>query len=188
MFELLSSYDEAIVSTNNLIRTLRAYPTLLDEKENLYMHQFFDKCLFTALNQLDLIIGLKYLDISNAMKNQIEANYFSRIVAHTSFEILNDLNKLAGKQIREFVLSNCTKEVLSDIDTAIRELNIIKKEKLKILKEIRNNLFGHKHANAFSQTVGMLKIQNSEIYAIGNDIFKMQIQLLFSYQNMMMKI
>jgi DNA integrity scanning protein DisA with diadenylate cyclase activity len=188
MIELLKSYDNLVLRTNSIIGTLRTYPKLLNQEENKYLHQFFDKCLFTALNQLDLIIGLKYLDLSKFVNNQIEANYFARIVAHISFEILNDLQKLAGQEIRDFIISNYSKDLLTEIDTCIKELNQLKKSKLNDLKEIRNNIFGHKNKHAFSQTETMLTIQNPEIYQIGNDIFNIQLRLLVAYQNLIQKV
>ncbi len=100
MIDTLNSYDKIIQRTSNLVRTLKVYPKVFEQKEFQELHKFLEKILFIVLNHLDLIIGLKYLDVSQSVGNNLEANYFSRIVILTSHEILNDLNKLVGKEIR----------------------------------------------------------------------------------------
>ena len=131
MIETLKTYDELIIKTSNFIRTLKIYPKVFEKEEHHYLHQFFDKILYTALNHLDLIIGLKYLDVSQAVGNKLEAKYFARVVALTSHEILNDLNKIVGKEIRNFVIAKIGENGLSDIDWSIKSLNNMKKDKIK---------------------------------------------------------
>jgi hypothetical protein len=140
------------------------------------------------LTQLDLIIGLKYLDVSQAVSNQLEANYFARIVAHSSYEILTDLNKLVGKEIRNFVIEKLGKSELDNIDKTVRELNIMKKEHLDNLKTIRHNLFGHKLKDGHRQAELIVGINNTEIYEIGNQIFKLQNELIGQFVKLIEKI
>ena len=70
--EIINSYDKLISRTSNLVRTLKIYPKVFEKDEFYELHKFFDKQLFTVLNQLDLIIGLKYLDTSQAIGNNID--------------------------------------------------------------------------------------------------------------------
>lgn len=188
MIETLKRYDEVIKRTSSLIRTLKIYPKFFDKEEHHYLHQFFDKNLYTVLNQLDLIIGLKYLDISQAIGNKLEANYFARVVALSSHEILNDLNKLVGRKIRLFVIDKIGEDGLHEIDEAVKALNKIKKDKLKMLKSIRNNLLGHKLENSLQQAEMIVNIELQEVYDIGNQIYKRQMDLIKNYVSLIEKI
>ena len=135
-----------------------------------------------------LIIGLKYLDLSQAVGNNLEANYFTRVVALSSYEILNDLNKLAGKKIRNFVIGKIGEAGFYEIDESIKSLNKLKKENLKKIKEIRNNVLAHKLRNAHQQAEMIVSIDMKEIYDIGNQIFQIQMGLIGNYTKLIEKI
>ena len=188
MFEAIKAYDNLIEKTSNLIRTLKIYPKVFEKDEHEYLHAFFDRNLYNALCQLDLIIGLKYLDVSQAVNNKIEANYFGRIVAHSSHEILDDLNKMVGRDIRNYVIDKHEKSYLDKIDSSVKSLNKIKKDYFKTLKEIRHNLFGHKLKEGHQQAEMIVKVDNKEIYKIGNEIFKKQNDLLKNFIELIEKI
>ena len=188
MIETLNAYDEVIQKTSNLVRTLKIYPKVFEEEKHKYLHQFFDRVLYNTLSQLDLIIGLKYLDLSQAVSNQLEANYFARIVAHSSFEILTNLNKLVGKGIRSFVIDKVGKSELENIDNSVKELNKFKKEHHEKLKTIRHNLIGHKLKEGHKQAELIVNIDNREIYDIGNKIFKVQNKLIGYFTELIEKL
>ena len=118
---------------------------------------FFDKSLFSALNVLDLIIGL------------------------SSHEILNDLNKLVGKEVRNHIIKTIGQEKLSEMDQTIKKLNTIKIKELRKLKNIRNNLLGHKLENGYKQAQMLDNIDIKELYEIGYEIFKNQVNLIKNY-------
>lgn len=181
MIETINSYDKLIKSTSNIIRTLKIYPKVFGEENFHELHKFFDKALFNVLNQLDLIIGLKYLDISQSVGNNLEANYFSRIVILTSHEILNDSNKMIGKEIRAELSKKNGLDCLKELDETTKEMNVLKKNHLKKLKNLRNNVIGHKFDQAQKQTEIIVNIDNSEIYKIGDEILKVEMKFLKIY-------
>jgi hypothetical protein len=188
MIETLKTYDELIIKASNLIRTLNIYPKVFEKEEHHYLYQFFDKILYTALNHLDLIIGLKYLDVSQAVGNKLETKYFARVVALSSYEILNDLNKLVGKEIRDYVITKIGENGPSEKDWSIKSLKNMKKDKIKKLKEIRNNLLGHKLEHAYQQAEMIANIDLKKIYDIGNQILKIQMDLIKNYRVLTEKI
>jgi hypothetical protein len=69
-----------------------------------------------------------------------------------------------------------------------KNLNDIKKKYHKKLREIRNNLFGHRTANGYEMAVAMLEIDAHEIYIIGKQIFDVYIKVLESYINLLKKL
>jgi hypothetical protein len=89
MLESIKAYDILIKSLNENIRSLKAHPKLLDKEEHKYLYPVYEKAMYIAISASDLIIGLKYLDVSNAIKNGYETNHFSRNVAHPSYELVN---------------------------------------------------------------------------------------------------
>src|ERR1700733_11384360 len=134
MIESIRAYDSVIQAMHRTIKRLKAYPSILNAPEHVYLHKFFDKAVFNALCNLDLITELKYLDLSNALGNQFEANFFSRITAHSCFEILDNLNETVGKEIIHLVTAKLGSEALSDLNTHVKELNQVKKRHFDELK------------------------------------------------------
>ncbi|MDI6815789.1 MAG: hypothetical protein QME41_01160 [Actinomycetota bacterium] len=178
MLEAINAYDHLIARANKLIVTFKIYPKVLDKEEHKYLHPICDKGLFNALNMVDLIMGLKYLDVSNAVQNQSEANYFARIVAHSAYEILNHQNKILGIEVIRLVEERLTGEALSDVQESMKALRRIKKEHFAYLKFIRNNLFGHKLGCGIILAESMLEIDNAKTYSIGKEILMFQVSLL----------
>lgn len=188
MLDRIRQYDEVIESTSSIIKTLKIYPRVFEKEEHKYLHIFFDKNLYNALCLLDLIIGLKYLDISQAIGNQLEANYFARIVAHSSYEILDDLNKLLGKETRTYIIDKYEASYLTKVDMSVKSLNKIKKENSLKLKEIRHNLFGHKLGKGYIQAEMIIQIDNNEIYKIGKEINNIQHELLRNFVELLTRL
>jgi hypothetical protein len=188
MLNVIAAYDSLIISINNNIKTLKAYPKILSEESHKKYFVFFDKCLYNALIQNDLLIGLKYLDVSNALKNQIEANYFARTVALSSYETFNYLDKLVGKDVKTFLESNGHQTSYNTISAIAKKVNSLKKSCFTYLEEIRNNVIGHKDSHALKQTFIMLQIDNAKIHRIGTDLYKLNFELLNEYANLMTTI
>ena len=174
--------------TSNLARTLKIYPKVFEKSEFQELHSFFDKALFTVLNQLDLIIGLKYLDISQAVGNKLEANYFARVLILTSHEILNDLNKMVGKRVRNELFQNVGEDELKELDEGTKEMNNLRKRHLDKLKNLRNKVLGHKLEHANQQAEIMKSINLMDIYDIGNSIYKVQMRFISAYSNLLNKL
>lgn len=182
---MISAYDELINAINSNIKSFKAYPKILSEPHHKKLHLLFDKCLYTALIQNDLIIGLKYLDLSNALENQIEANYFARVVALNSYEMLRYLDKLIGKDIQSFLSYSEHSKEMKDIKKVGKKINIFKKSCFKFLDEIRNNVIAHKDVDSIKQTSIMLQMDNKKIYTIGNELYKLNFELLEKYMELM---
>jgi hypothetical protein len=168
--ETLQRYDLLITQMNKVIKGLKAYPKLLDQPEHKYLHKIFDKVLFNALCNLDLITELKYLDKSNISRNFFEMNFFARITAHSCYEILDNANRTVGKEIIEQIESRLGHEALQELNSQVKELSRLKKQHIDSLKQIRNNLFGHRMNAGREQTELMLQIDPKSIYKIGNQI------------------
>ena len=171
MIETIKSYDLAIDRVNKVIKSLKAYPRILDQEENKYLHPVFDKALYNALTASDLIVGLKYLDVSNAMKNGYEANYFARTVAHCAYEVLHYKHKLIGKDAATILKSRLGDAALKSVKESIANLKSVQKDHFEKLDFIRNNLFGHRNESGLATANGMLEIDNKLVYQIGKAVF-----------------
>ena len=179
MLDIIAAYDKLINSTTNLIRNLKAYPRILNGPEHTTIHLFFDKCLHNALNLNDLVIGLKYLDVSGYCSNDVEANYFARIVAHSTYEILNHSDKLFGRQVRNYIKTNVPNSIaIVKVEATLKSLNQVKKNNIDELNKIRNNTFGHKLENGLNQVNIILLVNNKYIYDTANSVYKINQQLL----------
>jgi hypothetical protein len=182
MLETIKVYDDLIKESNEIIKALKVYPKILSDDKHKYLHPVFDKALFNALNGIDLITGLKYLDISVAIGNGFESNYFARIVAHSSYEILNHQEKIIGKNVFDLLNSKLGKDASEGIRETTKRLRAIKKDYFLLLKSIRNNLFGHKMESGIGLAEKMFEVNNETIYMVGMDIFKFQCDLLLKMQ------
>jgi hypothetical protein len=185
---MLEIYDLVIQKMQKVIKGLKAYPKILTKPEHKYLHKVFDKVLFNALCNLDLITELKYLDMSNVVGNAFETNLFARITAHSCFEILDNLNTTVGKEILELVENRLGVEALHELNARVKELNSVKKQHITSLKKIRNNLFGHRMNAGREQAEQMLLINPKSIYDIGNRIFKIQIKMQDAFMGVLTKI
>lgn len=180
MLLALSLYNNQISSTEKLIRSLRIYPKVFDNDKDSDLHVFFDKALYSALNHLDLAIGLKHLDIYHSRGNIIEANYFSRTLILTCHEILNDNNKLIGKNVREKLIEKLGMIKIEKLDQSTKDINNLKKSHLKHLKDLRNSVIGHRQELAYEQSEIIGNIDLEEICKIGKKLFTTQTKLIGS--------
>lgn len=120
--------------------------------ENEYLHPFYDRSLNNALNQIDLNIGLKHLIVSHKTGKKEEANYFTRAVAHTAYEILVNSGNLLGSEVPKFVAKHLPdSEKFAAAKRILKEINLLRKDHEAYLEQIRHNLFGHKHPTAIIQ-------------------------------------
>jgi hypothetical protein len=112
MIEAINTYDNIIKRLNDNIKDLKAHPEILDKEEHKYLYPVFEKSMYIAISASDLIIGLKYLDVSNVLKNGYEKNYFSRNVAHISYELIEHQKKIVGPDLSEMIRNQIDDEVL----------------------------------------------------------------------------
>jgi len=188
MIQTLKAYDSVIQAMHGTIKGLKAYPVILIQPEHKYLHAVFDKALFNALCGLDLITGLKYLDVSSAVGNSFEANFFARIVAHSCFEILDNVNKTVGIQIIQLVEGCLGAQALNELNVHVEELNQLKKRHIAALKHIRNNLFGHKMNAGREQAEEMLLITPRSIYDVGDRVFRIEVGILAAFMRILRKM
>jgi hypothetical protein len=183
MIEVINDYNAIINKINNLIRGLKTYPKInskFDLKDDSF-NQLLDKILFISLAELDLIIGLKYLKLSALVKNEIEANYFARIVALSTHEIIQSTSKFLGKEIRDIIIEKFGQEKFQEIANITKEITRTSKTEKQLLGIIRNNLIAHKDENSLLQTELMISINNQEIFTLGNKVSSHLIQLIEKY-------
>ena len=188
MIKTIKAYDILIERLNENIRGLKAHPKILDKEEHKYLYPVFEKSMYIAISASDLIISLKYLDVSNAVKNGYETNYFSRNVAHISYELIQHQNKMVGPDMSETIRSQINDEALLEFKSSTKGLKDVKKKYHQKLNYIRNNLFGHRTANGSEMATAMLEIDTGEIYKIGLQIFDVYIKVLASYIKLLSKI
>ena len=122
------------------------------------------------------------------MRNQFEANYFARIVAHCIYETVRHQNKLAGKDVLNLIEERLGEQAADDLKSNTGKLRLVRKTELPYLKEIRNELFGHKLASRIEQAQKILDVDRSRICRIGQQVVACQVQILASYISLMDKI
>ena len=188
MIETIKAYDILIERLNENIRGLKAHPKILDQEEHKCLYPIFEKAMYIAISSSDLIIGLKYLDISNAVKNGYETNYFSRNVAHISYELINHQKKIVSQDVSKAITMQIGVEALSEFKNCTKELKSVTRKYYKKLKYIRNKLFGHRTANGSEMAMSMIEIDAIEIYNIGKRIFDAYIKVLAEYANLLSKL
>lgn len=178
---MMSAYDKLIESINSNIKSLKIYPKILSKENNKDHFVIFDKCLYIALVQNDLLISLKYLDVSNVVGSAYEASYFARTAGLHSYEVLNHINKSIGIDVRSIFSVPIFKHLLENTNQVGKGLNELKKVHFKKLEILRNNVMGHKSDNAITQTEIMLSLNNKELYDLGTQIYKANFKLIDTY-------
>jgi len=181
ILDLIAFYDRLINAVNSNIKSLKIYPKLLSREADKDQCIILDKCLYIALVQNDLLVSLKYLDVSNNVGNAYEANYFARSVGLHSYEVLNHVSKSIGKEIRSILLSSIHDHFLKDINQVGKNLNELKKAHFRNLEVLRNNVMGHKSHDGIAQTEIMLSMNNKELYDLGEQIYKANFKLVKIY-------
>lgn len=188
MLKTIQSYDFLINRINITTRNLKAHSKILIKEEHKYVYPVYEKAMYISIALADLMVGLKYLDISNAVKNQFEANHFARGVSVTCYELLNHKEKIIGEKIYKTVSEVVDSDELASIVEAKNCLKKITKDYFSKLKHIRNDLYGHRHENGYEMSLAMLNIDNFEIYEIGKSIFDVYFKLLQEYANLITKL
>jgi hypothetical protein len=188
MLESIKAYDILIKSLNENIRGLKAHPKILDKEEHKYLYPVYEKAMYIAISASDLIIGLKYLDVSNAIKNGYETNHFSRNVAHTSYELVNHQEKIVGKEVSTVIINHIGVEALSEFKNCTKDLKSVTRQYHKKLNDIRNKLVGHRTPKGSEMAISMLEIDAGEIYNIGKRIFDAYNKVLVDYINILKKL
>ena len=70
----------------------------------------------------------------------------------TSHEILNDLNRITGKEIRSELVSRIGIDCMQELDGTTKKLHTFRKKYLRKLKDLRNKVLGHKYEHAHQQS------------------------------------
>jgi len=188
MLETIKSYDILISQLNKNIRGLKAHKKILDKKEYKYLFPVFEKAMYIAIAASDLIICLKYLDVSNAVRNGYETNYFARNVAHISYELINHKQKIIGEEVAKTIMNKIGVEALVELKKCTNQLKAVTKKHHKKLNYLRNNLFGHRTANGSEMATSMLEVDAREIYNIGKQIFDVYMNVFAEYITLLGKI
>lgn len=163
---IVEQYDAALKGYQPLVKSLSGYRERYDERYPELQH-FFERALNGALAQVDLTIGLKSLVVSFKEGRHIEANYFARAMSVTAYDILLKSGKLVGKQVREFVMRHLpTSKHYAEAADCVKQINQMKTENEFYLKEIRNNVFGHKDENALKQFEMINKLDVNKVNKI----------------------
>jgi len=188
MLKTVQSYDYLINRINITTRNLKAHRKILNKEEHEFLYPFYEKAMYISIALADLMVGLKYLDVSNAVDNKFEANHFARGVSVTCYELLNHKEKIIGETIYKTVAKSVGIIELTPIVEAKKILKLITKEHFQTLKHIRNDLYGHRHENGYEMSLAMLSIDNFEVYKIGKSIFDSYFKLLQEYAQLMTKL
>ena len=163
---IVETYDATLKGLQPLIKSLSGYPERYNGKYPELQH-FFDRALNGALAQVDLTIGLKHLIVSFQEGRHIEANYFARAMAVTAYDILLKSGQLVGKEVREFVMKHIsTSKYYAEAAQYVKQINQMKLENEHYLKEIRNNVFGHKDGNGLKQFEMINKLEINKVNRI----------------------
>ncbi len=175
---IVDTYNEALKSYYPLVKSLSEYPERY-EGEHPELKPFFDRSLSAALTQVDLTIGLKFLILNFTDGKHIEANYFARALAVTGYDILLNSSKLLGSEINIFVrehlpFSDNYNKALGYVKT----INRFRGEDERFLKEIRNNVFGHKDEDALKQFQIVNKLDINRVNKICYEIYTANYELL----------
>lgn len=188
MLSLIQGYDLVTKRLNNIIWTLKAHPNILIKEDQKSLYPVYEKMMYIAISASDLNIALKYLDVSNAIKNGYEASYFARNVAHIAYELINHRQKIVGQEVAELAIKTLGADALKDIKEAGKELHDVCKEHKEKLNYIRNNLFGHRNVNGSELAKGMIAIDNSEIFTIGKRVLDVHYDVLSKYVELLGKL
>jgi hypothetical protein len=179
--DMLNAFKAFTKSIASVTQAAVIYPKVFEDEMYHKFYPYFDGILFTVLNQADLNFGLKYLYIQLFTGSEIEKRYCARIVALTSYEILNDHNKIIDSEFREYVLSRIGEDGFKKIKSLMRQLSEIRKNHFEVLKEIRNNTIAHKHRSAIAQANIIKGLDPTEIYNIGYSIFLVQMGIIKTF-------
>lgn len=177
----IAGYDRVLVGLNENIRGLKAHARILDEVKDGYTFPLFEKAMYVAISASDLCIALKYLDVSHAMKNGYETNFFARTVGLLSYELVQHQQKIVGLEVSTTIQQRLGVEQLSEFRQYTKTLGQIGKTYGAKLGEIRNKMLGHRTERGAEMADKMLALESLEIYRVGDEVFKAYLGLLDLY-------
>lgn len=172
-----STYQYIIEKSRKHVSNIRVSRKILSSKQHKDLLKDFDFMLFCALNNLDLVIGLKHIHISIMLNDILEANYFARIVSTQIYENIKDVKSYGGVKIRSNI-SKENSELIQVFNSVNKEFSNLMNRVSPRLKEIRNNTFAHKEKGGFKQAEIIENIDSEYILKIGTELFYLNMRLV----------
>lgn len=97
--------------------------------------------------------------------------FYGRIASLMIVECLEDFGELLGKKLREpLVAMSVDSLVIADLNRIHKELNILRDRNEKALRQIRNNVFGHRELDTEVQLRVMESINPSMISQVMREL------------------
>jgi hypothetical protein len=118
-----------------------------DHKRYSCKKEIIDKSLFILNNYFDLYLAIQYSNLHSVNRNKINCRFFLKNVAIISHEILSDRKNILDYNFRKLLIEVNTNESIQDLDNEIKSLKTLQNKHCHYLKEIRNNLIGHRNKN-----------------------------------------
>ncbi len=136
--------------------------------------KLINKFSYLLQNQIDLTIALYHLKINMKSKNTLVTKFFCKTVGVICYEIFNDKGQITGPEINKICEEYGMTSDLSELNSELKQLGELKKDKIELLKGIRNQLFGHRNHHGNKQFKYMNSINEQEVLEIGFQIFRCQ--------------
>lgn len=151
--------------------------------------KLLEKQMYFGICLLDIKIGLKYFVFQRVIGSAVEANYFARVLALNSYELMLSSATMAGGEMQRYRGKEETKDIVKLIDGFVKSMTKIKdeEERTKMLGGIRNNLICHRKGG-LNQYELMDKVDADKIYGISENLFSIHLNILQELQNLNNKI
>lgn len=177
-YEAMSSEINSLLSMHkNLHETIQKKSNISHPISKMPL-DIFDKGMFLGVAVYDLITSLKHLDFAIDKKDEMESNFFSRVILLISYELINYNHKALNKELFAFVSSNFTDQVVSESKEFSTRINDLKSDNIEIMRFVRNNLIGHRISNGMDMISGMNKINSTDTFKLGSSLFSIYIKIL----------
>ncbi len=155
--ENLLTTEKSINEISQIFRDFKKY------KYNKH-DSFLNLCIFSDIINIDITLLLENIRLS---KREQEKKLYSRVLATTIVDYLENINSLIGKDCLQELNNNNMIEFVVEFKRINKNFSNFRKENERILRDIRNNTLAHKSKDALILNEKIQNINIKEIYNFG---------------------
>lgn len=134
-----------------------------------FFNSLYNSSIYISIFDMDIsVLSEKYI----LAKREYEKKLFSRIIALTIIEFLDDINPLLGRDLSRQLNEFKQEKYVKPVREITKKFAKYKNENEEFLRAIRNNTIAHKNKNALQLHKFITEVDSKRIYNLAIELKK----------------
>lgn len=166
--KFIEAVDENLIKNEEYAHLIKeVFEKLKHYKINSFK-SLFNVCLYATLTNADLMLLIEKFRLS---KRNYEKSLFSRLIALSIIEFIDDINVLLGRDLTKELTNKNFIEFIPIFKRINKKYSEIKKNHESLLRKIRNNTIAHKSKDSLKLINYIYDLDTEQIYELGEEVF-----------------